>query len=229
MKRRIGVLLALCTSMVGVGPVQGQRIDSPYRFIERSQGGGPFGGYVSTRPGTVGFGPESGSLAGVRYAIRLSGPFNIEADLAYFPTTRAVLDTVTVESARRRVGSTDMNLLMLTAALRFNLTGQRTWHRLQPFAVLGAGGVSDLATAGEEEEIVPADIRYDFGTSFAAHFGAGLELYASDRLTLRVDGRNLLWQVKTPEPFLRGELGATTPDREWISNGFISVGLAFRF
>jgi hypothetical protein len=229
MKRRFTGLLVLAASALVVASGEGQTINSPYRFIELSQSGGGFGGFLSTRAGTVGFGPESGSVGGVRYAMRLSGPFNIEADLAYFPTRRAVLDTVVVDSARRRVGTTDMNMLMLMASLRFNLTGQRTWHRVQPFILFGAGGISDLSSEGEEEEIVPADIRYDFGTSFAGLFGAGLEWYASDRITLRVDGRNTLWQIKTPEPFLRGDLGVNTPEREWISNGFISVGLALRF
>src|SRR5262245_36657414 len=63
-------------------------INSPYRFIDQSQAVGIWAGAVSSASGTVDIGPQGGSIVGVRYGIRLSGPFTIEAGVGYFPSTR---------------------------------------------------------------------------------------------------------------------------------------------
>ena len=214
--------------MVG-GRAAGQTITSPYRFIEESQSVGAFAGYVTTARGTVGLGPQNGAVVGLRYSIRLSGAFNAEAETAYFPSQRPVRDTSVVNGERAQVGEADLTLLVATAALRFNLTGPRTWHGLQPYVAFGAGGVLDLSGTSSADELVPADTRFDFGTSFAGLFGGGIELFPSERLSVRLDARNYLWKVKTPFPFLVGESGALTPEDEWIQNGFITIGLAVRF
>mgnify|MGYP006150673541 CR=1 FL=1 len=41
----------------------------------------------------------SGVAFGARYAIVLSGPFMIEGEASFFPTSPAVLDTLVVDSA----------------------------------------------------------------------------------------------------------------------------------
>lgn len=218
------LLLALATT-----ETTGQSIPSPYRFIETSQSAGPFGGLLEAGGSTVGLQPRAGNVAGLRYAIRLSGPFTVEAEASYFKGDRAVRDTVVVDSARQIVGEAEVNLALVNAALRFNLTGPRTWHSLQPFIAFGAGVAIDLTGQKPVDELVPPDARYDFGTSFAGQLGGGIEWFATDRLSLRVDARSVLWKVKTPAPFLRGEFGQRTPADEWVNNGLFSLGLAIHF
>lgn len=204
-------------------------LDSPYRFLETNQGAGVFAGYLATSEGSIGFGPSSAPMFGGRYGIRVSGPFMVEAELAYIPSTRMVLDTVPADTTIRTLGETDMPIALARAALRFNVTGARTWHRLQPFVMFGAGVGVDLAGESSLDEDLPEDVRFDFGTSFAADFGAGIEWFVSRRTTLRIDARNLLWRLETPTAFLLDDRGDTFPDTEWTQNFFVSAGISIQF
>ena len=229
MKAARGSGLVLLALALATNQSDAQSISSPYRFIETSQSGGLFGGALKAGGSTVGLQPRDGTVAGLRYTIRLSGPFTIEAEAGYLKSDRAVRDTVVVDSARQIVGETDVNLLLVNASLRFNLTGPRTWHSLQPFVAFGAGVGINLTGQQPVDELVPPDARYDFGTSFAGQVGGGIEWFATDRLSLRADARSLLWKAKTPAPFLRGDFGARTPADEWVNNGLFTLGLAFHF
>jgi hypothetical protein len=224
-----GSLLAAIALVVMSKSTAGQSIPSPYRFLEESQSVGAFASYILTARGTVGLGPENGAAFGLRYSIRLSGPFNIEGETFYFPSTRPVRDTTVVGGEREQVGTADLTLLGALASLRFNLVGPRTWHHLQPYVAFGVGAALDLSGTSVEDERVPADVRFDFGTSFAAHVGGGIEWFPGNRLSVRLDARNLLWKVKTPFPFLVGDAGVQTPEDEWIQNGVFSLGIAVRF
>lgn len=204
-----------------------QDIASPYRFIDRSQHVNAFVGLVETDPGTLNLGPESGMAYGGRYGIRLSGPFVIEAQAALFPTSRAVQDTVVsaTDTAVVEIGEADLTLGVASAALRFDITGPRTWHRLMPFALLGVGAAFTLSDEdGVDSELDP-DIRYEFGTRLLGELGLGVEWFAADRLTLRFDARNMLWRVNAP----LGLQQLDAPNEEWVQNFLLSAGVSFRF
>jgi hypothetical protein len=231
MMARGSLLLLMFALAAGMDTAQAQSVSSPYRFIDRTQSAGLWAGYVSTGRGTVELGPESGPVIGGRYTIRLSGPFTVEAEAGYFNSTRTVLDTATVGTARglAQVGDADLTLLTLNASLRFNLTGPRTWHGIQPFVAFGAGTALDLSGNSATDADVVSDARFDFGTSFAGQLGGGIEWFPSDRLSLRVDARNVLWKLKTPVPFVVIDPTGRTPESEWIQNGFFTVGIALHF
>lgn len=226
--RRSSVLVILLAAGL-LRPASGQTIQSPYKFIERSQSGGLWVGMVKSGGSTIGLHPKDGLIGGVRYAIRLSGPFTADVEAGYLQSTRTVVDTVVVDSAFQTTGEADVGLALVNAALRFNLTGSRTWHGLQPYLVFGAGVAADLLGEQADDEKVAADVRFSFGTSFAGHLGGGIEWFATDRLTLRLDARNALWKVETPAAFPRSRLAARIPADEWVQNGIFSLGLAFHF
>jgi hypothetical protein len=184
---------------------------------------------VTSSRGTIGLAPQGGPVVGLRYNIRLSGPFTVEGEVGYLGSKRAVRDTVAVDGERQKVGEADLTLMVLMASVRFNLTGPRTWHQLQPFVTFGVGAALDLSGTSAEDERVAPDVRFDFGTSFAGYFGGGIEWFPRDRLSLRVEARNVLWKVNSPFPFLTGPLGVETPEDEWIQNGFFMVGFAIHF
>lgn len=206
-----------------------QRIDTPYRFFDETQGVGVTAGYISTDKGSVGLGPASGPAFGARYHIRLSGPFFVEAEGLYFPTTRAVLDTAVVDSAFEQVGEADIAIALLQATLRFQLTGQRTWHGMLPFVLLGAGVGIQAGDDDEADADVPGEARFDFGTTFAGQLGAGIEFFPVERLAIRIDARNVLWQLKTPQALLEQDIGRTLPSEEWTNNVTASVGITIHF
>lgn len=228
MNRTFRCLLAV----LAFGPVpaaHAQRVESPYRFIDASQEGGAFVAYVAADKGAVGLGATSGPAFGARYTIRISGPFMLDVEGMYFPTERAVLDTVVVDSAFRSIGTARQQLVIGTAALRLNLTGNRTWHGFIPFVAFGGGGVLEAGSDDEDFEVTPVDAKAEFGTSFAGSLGAGFQYFPSERLSIRVDGRNLLWKVETPAALRRGNLGATMPADEWLQNLTASVGVSIHF
>jgi hypothetical protein len=230
MIERIRALVAtLSLMMVGAQSVEAQTIDSPYRFVETSQTVGAYGGYAMTGQGALELGPESAPIVGLRYGIRVSGPFSIEGDVALMSSTRMVWDTVPGDTALRNVGEADLQLLAAMAALRFNLTGPRTWHGLQPYVTLGGGLGFDLASPSSAEESLPEDVRFDLGTRFIALAGGGMEAHIFRSFSARVDARTLLWRLSTPDAFLLDEASLTRPNDEWTQNFLLTGTIAFRF
>jgi hypothetical protein len=166
---------------------------------------------------------------GARYSIRISGPFTVEGEVGFLPTTRMVWDTVPSDTTREVIGEANMRLLLASGGLRFNITGPRTWHGLQPFIILCGGVAIDLAGEAEAEEELPEQVRFDFGTSFAGHIGGGIEWLLSPGWSIRVDGRNSLWKLETPEAFLARDRALLIPPDEWAQNFVLSAGLAIHF
>lgn len=220
------------------GPARGQQIGSPYDFIETAQGVRAFASYILTDRGSIDIGPGSGLAAGVGYNIRISGPFEFDTQATFFPTSRRVFDITPQDSATLRedpkagleeLGTADLSLLMLDATLRFDLTGPRTWYRLQPYALIGAGGVFRLSSDDTAEENLPTDVelRVRFQNGFTGHVGAGFELYVTERMTVRADARDVLWKLHVPSGFFQP--GRVIDDEQWVQNGQFSLGLVFRF
>ena len=210
-------------------PVHAQSISSPYRFLDTSQEAGVFVAHISTGESTLGIHSSSGVAFGARYSIVLSGPFMIEADVMYFPTRHAVLDTLVVDSAFSRIGEADHSLVIGTAALRLNLTGQRTWNKLQPFILFGVGGVAEVTRDKDAVNAAPQDARIESGTSFAGKVGAGVAFVPASRVAIRLDASNLLWKVKTPAALLRGNIGRPIPTDEWVHTLTLTAGVSILF
>jgi len=224
------MLLGVLTSMTIVGQTAAQSIDSPYRFVDQKQAVSLFTGYIVTGQGTLELGPRSGMVFGGRYDITLSGPFALEADVSWFSKTRAVLDTVPGDTTRSVIGDADFTTLLLTGSLRFNLTGPRTYHGVQPYLAFGIGAALDMSKESALSDSLPANARFDFGTSFIGSLGGGAEIMLGQRLGLRLDARNILWKIKTPEAFLvKGEQALLLPADEWSQNFALTAGLVFRF
>ncbi len=225
------LVLALASTLYPAA-ASAQRIDSPYRFVETSQTAGPFIGYLATGQNALELGPQSGPVFGVRYGIRISGPFRAEGTVGYMPGTRDVfaVDTLAADSTDRALlGEADVQMLIAGAQLRFDLTGPRTWHRLQPFLLAGGGVAIDFASPTPEEEELPVDDRFDFGTSFAGELGAGVEWFLSDRLSMRAEVRDQFWKLPTPAGFVNVRPVGELPEDEWISNWSMSAGISLHF
>lgn len=205
-----------------------QDIDSPYRFVDENQQVNAFIGGISTERGTLDLGPESDLAYGLRYGIRLAGPFSVEASATMFPTARAIQDT-TISGADTTLAPTGaeaaLTIGIATANLRFDITGPRTWYRLMPFTLIGVGGAFVLSEEDGLDEDLAANVRYDFGTRLVGELGIGLEWIPTDHLSVRLDGRNMLWKIKAPV----GLQTLDAPTEEWVQNFLLSAGVSFRF
>src|SRR5688572_5963357 len=210
-------------------PVSAQRLSSPYRFLNTTMEAGAFAMHLQPAKGTLGLGSESGLAYGVRYSIQVSGPFMLEAEGIYFPTAHAVLDTAVVDSSYKVIGTADNAIAAGTAALRVNLTGQRTWHGIQPFVNFGVGFAIETSRDQDAVNLAPETARFEFGTSFAGLFGAGINWVPAERLAVRIDARNVLWKIKTPAGLLNGSTGRLIPTDEWVQNLGLSAGVSFLF
>jgi hypothetical protein len=221
-------------------PAAAQTITSPYEFVERRQGLFAYGTHVLTDRGTIKVGPHSATGAGLGYAIRLSGPFTFDTRLAVLPTRRTVYDRRDDQHDPEaiaqdpmvglvEVGTADLSLLLADVSLRFDITGPRTWYKIQPYALLGAGGVFPFAAEHDAEAALPAesDLRVRFSNGVTGHFGGGLEYFLTDRLTGRLDARNVLWRLNIPSGFITS--ARVIDDREWLMTAHLSLGLGYRF
>jgi hypothetical protein len=229
-------LIATFALLLGSAPgALGQRITSPFRYIEPKQSVGLFGGYLVTDPSIafdsttqVSPGPRSAPIVGVRYQLRFGGPLSGEVAVAFSPTEREVLapSTDPARPAPQRTGATtDAQLLIGDVGLVLHLTGPRTWHGLAPFLAANGGVVADVAGSGEAEEGISETARFDFGPSFAVGGGIGTDWFPSQRFSVRLEVRDRLWRIDVPEGLrpTRQEIS------EWTNNATFALGAALHF
>jgi len=212
-------------------PATGQDIPSSYRFVEHSQEGGFFAGVSSINPGQLELGPKSADVIGGRYAVMFGGALAFEGVGTFFKGRRDVID-IRRDEGERVLGESTIDLLAIEGRFKLNLTGQRSWRRMQPF--IGFGGGMALSsnldrTLEDDANMVLAD-RWDFGSKFIAALSGGINIHASPRLVLRIDGVMNLWKISTPPGWIVNDvdLGAI-PEDEWVSAKHLSLGAAFRF
>jgi hypothetical protein len=179
--------------------------------------------------GSVGLGPSGGTIVGARYGVDVSGPFGLEGVASWYKSTRDVIDPRRPE-ADRSIGKADVSILTVDGRLRFGLTGQRTWHGLSPAVYAGAGVAFDVAPTPPEDELLASDQRYDFGVRMTGVLGTGVRWMVSDRVLVRGDANLALWQIRAPDGFFSTSLNlGAIPRSEWVNNGTVSFGLAYRF
>jgi hypothetical protein len=220
--------LALGAFVLAPVAVRGQSIPSAYSFVDTRQEAGLFAGYLSSNSGRFGYGPSGGLLYGGRYGVRLGGPAALEGVVGLLQGTRDIINPSQPEGSRV-VGEGDVRLAMIDARLRFAATGDRTWHGLSPFLVLGAGITFDLANPPAAEDLLEERDVFDFGTSFLGTLGIGTHWYVLDRLALRTDGTFSLWRLKTPPGFSDADRPfESVDDREWVRSLGVSVSLLYR-
>ncbi len=228
--------LAACPGLGASGPALSQTIPSSYRFIEKPQEVSLFWGALSLSQGSLELGPRSGSAMGARYSIEASGPLFIQGLLTWLPTERDVIDPRRV-AGDRRIGTTDVQLLMADVRLDFSLTGRRTWNRIAPHLFLGGGIAMDLAGQGEfADALLPEDL-FEFGTAFTTSAGAGVRVALGSRLMLYGESGLTLWQLHTPDGFddpakrIVDDEGETRSvvQSEWVRGYGLSLSLGWRF
>lgn len=240
-RSRSGILVAVVTVLVGLGaagPVAAQEedveIDTPYRWIERSLRIGLVGGWMSADRGVSELGPGSTVAGGARIRARISSPISLEGSLQYGASDRFVVDP-RLETGPAPVDTVSSGWVLAEAAMQFAFTGARTWHGIQPYAVVGAGllfGV-DEETSPVFDEAELADLRFDLGTTPVVQAGLGFEVKPADRWGIGFEFRDHLWRLETPEGFFDAEildrieeLGLQAPrDTDWTHNLELSVGV----
>jgi Outer membrane protein beta-barrel domain len=230
---RVSVRQAVAVSMFALAlwapAARAQTIPSSYNFLERSKGVGPFVGYMNVNTGRFGFGPSGGVLGGARWGVRLTGPVSFETLVGYMDGDRDVINPGR-EEGDRVVGKAPVQMVMLDARVKFSLTGDRTWHSVNPFLAFGGGAAFDIASVAAADLDLDAADRFDFGTSFFGTFGGGARWFLSDRFALRGDALFTLWKIKTPPGFSAPERGFPAVEQaEWVSGSALSISAVIRW
>ena len=215
--------------LVGAAPLAAQQIQSPYVYQEERHAVGFLVGNSWNQPGRYDLGPAAAPIIGAWYSIRFAGPAIGEASLSFLPAERTVHELVDPAAGAEGLeprGTTSAPIALAEAALRFQVTGPRTWHGLAPFLIGSAGLAGDLSGSTDLEEEIPTDDRYQFGPAFAIGAGAGTIWQVTPTLGVRAEVRNRIWRVNTPTG-LRERGGLS--DHQWTNNVGASVGLSVHF
>lgn len=198
---------------------------SPYRDLQASHTLIMSVGYLAGSGGRLSAGPADGPLAGARYSLRLGGPFEAVLGLVGGRLQRVIYDSIVAsDTAVQYVAIAD-------AGFHFLITGQKSWRGLVPYF----GATMGVVYA----DPVPADsgTAFRFRTKFQFGPQVGIRWYPSRGLSVRIEGRDILWRVRYPAQFFRLPAGAppldssSDPDREWVHNPALTIalGVATRF
>lgn len=229
MSPRVALWAAALVPALVASPLRAQQISSPYRFVETRQELGVFGGYATLNSGRFDFGPESGLVGGARWSILISGPLGFEVVGGLLSGTRSVIDPGRAEGDRV-VGEADVLLGSGEGRLTLTLTGDRTWHGLAPYVSMGGGMIFDMGGNEAVDEILLAEDRFDFGSSFLATAGLGTRLFLSDRIVARGDALFSLYKIDTPPGFSDPARGfEAVEEGEWVSGLHLTFSLGYRF
>jgi hypothetical protein len=205
---------------------------SPYRDITSSQGFSLYGGYLAGSRGKIGLGPAGGPVGGVRYELSIGGPTDVVFGAGYGSLKRMIVDPG-ADTLTRTTGPVTQPMVLVEVGLNVLLSGRKTWHRLAPYIGANMG----LAFGGK---IAQDSSGFNFNSKFLVGPQLGVRWYPSQAITVRLEGRDLFWQIKYPSSFFatparaptqRPVLNTTTdPSSEWIQHPglLLSIGFAFR-
>jgi hypothetical protein len=212
----IVVLTAPLAGQVGHDPAR-----SPYRDVEHGSFMVASGGYFFGDGGQVGVAPHDGPVAGLGVTFLSNKPLQFGAGVFWGPMQRNILD-LGLPAGQRVIKSVDHNVVWVDVNLHFNFTGNKSWHRLAPFAGV-ATGVAFTSNVPDDPTV------FEMGTKFTFTPLIGTRIFLARRLHLQVEGRFQFWQIKYGEMYYQGDEPVITQGRrnEWDVTPWVNVGLGY--
>ncbi|MFN2399853.1 MAG: hypothetical protein ABR543_14630 [Gemmatimonadaceae bacterium] len=225
----LGVALACASGRAGAQVVGYPPSASPFRDLSHRHQLSAFTGYYLGSEGDAGVAPGPGAALGVRYEIRIGGPAQFLARLTGVMSERTVKDP-SKSNAERDLGKRSWPVYIADVGLSFNLTGQKSFHRMVPVLNAGVGVASDLGKG-------PDVGGFKLGTPFAFSFGTGVRWSSGGRFEVRADVADYIYQLSYPESYRTapaGEgntplLGSGASADEWTHNPVLSIGVSYLF
>jgi len=235
-RRRLALALAvplcLCAS---VPPAFAQQVGnaperSPFRDILTHEAFTLFVGRFAGNPNAAGTGAQPGMMLGARLNVHLSSALDASATFGEALTSRRRIDAG--GDTARVMSSINVRLITADLGLQVNLTGDKTWHGLAPYAYLGLG----LATPSAK---VVDPGGFELGTNFLVVPAIGTRYFISRRLSLHLEARDLYFRYTYPlfyfdRPYAAHSDGSAVlsnavGDREWYNNYTLWVGVTYGF
>jgi hypothetical protein len=211
---------------IGATPLLGQVIghppsQSPYTDIESPQRIWLFGGYFKGGKDVAGAAPQSAPLFGAQYEVTVGGPAQFFVRVQRVSSQRATYNPAAPTAKRDTVGDP---LWLTDLGFSFNLTGQKSWHRIVPTIAFGIG-IAGLKQAKSTDP-------YDFGTQFQISTDFNINYMLTNSSELRLGVGNTLYQNHYPNAYYVANgstpalLGTNVPKSSYLSNWRFTAGLA---
>ena len=232
MRVELGTMV-LCVTLllprVAAAQVGHDPAHSPYNTLRFGQFIGLNSGLLNGNGGQLGVAPHHGPSIGLRYDLLSSGTVTLGFEATFARLERTLVDP-TKPIATAITGPIKDKVGMLDAVIQFNVTGGKTWHRLAPYVSAGFGV---MLTQHLKADSVS---DFNFKTRFALIPALGTRVFLTDRLFLRLEVRNAFWSVSYPQSFRNTPSTdptqppvLPTPAKEWLANGWYTVGLSYAF
>lgn len=225
--------LSVVTSYNGLAAQVGHNAGtSPYRDVTLLPAIGVYAGHLSGDRGRVDAGPSNANTLGLRYELPSGRSMLFQFNVAYLAGDRFILNPFAdSSSADRKTGPYDTNLLLTEIALHLRLTGNKSWHRMGPYAGLGLGVLFDVHSPGDTTKS-----GYKFGTKVGLATIGGFRWYAARHLFLNPEARLEFWKLKYPSSFhaqLSPDGSRIVPITQnltdWTTHPWLSIGLGWTF
>jgi len=142
----------------------------------------------------AGVGPGNGLMVSGRYEYLLTGPLWLVTRMAYAPSLERTVKDPEAAPAARVVGTTTEPLFLMDAGLGFNLTGNKSWHRLATRVTASLGFAPTF------------DSHYDlgnyrFGTKMLVSYSVGTRIVTGTKWDANVDLSHMFWKMKYPAAY----------------------------
>ena len=111
---------------------------------------------------------------------------------------------------------------MLDLGVTFDVTGEKLWRGMTPFAGFAFG----LANGGNTPDVG----NYKFGTQFYIALGGGLKYRIKGPWVLTMNAWFDFWQLHYPTSYFattNGVLPVDAPDKDWTTNGVYTIGFSY--
>lgn len=236
--RAVPALLFVAACAASPLSAQQESIDSPYRWIERGFRIGLWGAYHAGDRGKLDYGQGPAIAYGAKARFRVSAPLNIEMGLTYAGADRWVVDP-RIETGPAVVDTVSSGWLRLDLGVQVGLTGNRTWHGIQPYGLLGGGWAFGVGEGGSAVFADPGleGFRYRIGGGAPhVYVGTGFELFPSERIGVGLEVRDYLIRQKVPSAYttrdvldLLEEVGAPAPGTTWPMNFEFGISIWYYF
>jgi len=210
--------VATLAAQVGTLPDQ-----SPYKDLDDHQRVGLVAGLINFGRDGADVGPSGTAAAfGARYDLSIGGPGYLTVRALSASVTRNVLD-YQLKPAQRLIGTKSSVLTNVDAGLALALTGERSWHNLQPLVNFDVGMIF---SSGDNKSDVSG---FALKPALSLSMGAGVRWITGSNSELRADVSVYYWQLHYPEnyrstaadPSAIVPTGTLTP---WTTNRVFTLG-----
>ena len=220
----VGPTVRPTAAQVGYDPAR-----SPYVDMRRTTGATVFTGWLGGQRGREGVGHTNGQTFTVGYEIPLgTGPVSFYTSVTYALTERNVINPFRDDSVRL-TGPYDDDMTLIDLGLRFNLTGNKTWHG---FGLYGSGALGMAISRGSP----PDSGSYAFKRKMTFTPGLGVRFFPARRVSMVADFRVAVWRLRYPPDYFQVRsndgipvLDSKAPDVDWTIHPWISFGLGWNF